>query len=212
MTKARLASTLFAVCFACAALSAAPARASLVVAMDLNDLSARADHIAITDVLSVRSQWDDRHNKIFTTIELSVVESWKGGAAPASHITVVQPGGTVGDVAMTVFGLSQFTPGERALVFLRGNPASAGLVGMAQGKRPMHRDPSTGQWIVAGADHAGLHLVKSAATRATPATPVTAAPAASAAPIVAPAAAADDRPRPLDELRGQVREILKAKR
>ena len=137
----------------------APGHASLVLALDTNALAQRADHIAVTDVVSVQSAWDQAHKKIITTIDLSVVESWKGGAQPASHITVMQPGGTVGDVAMVVFGLSHFTPGERTLVFLRGTAAAAGVVGMAQGKLPMLRDAATGKWTVGVADHAGLERV-----------------------------------------------------
>jgi hypothetical protein len=187
MTKTCLASLSLAI--GLSSLAAAPADASLVLALDMNELTKRADHIAVVDVLSVQSAWDDRHQKILTTIDLSVVESWKGGAAPASHITVVQPGGTVGDVAMVVFGLSQFTPGERTLVFLRGKPGAAGVVGMAQGKRPMRRDSTSGQWMVDGPDHAGLQLVTPGGTaRST--------------------AASDTGPRPLEEMRGQVRQIL----
>src|SRR6266700_3393713 len=78
----------------------ARAEASLVLALDTNELTKRADHIAVADVVSVKSEWDQDHKKIHTSIDLSVVESWKGGAKPASHITVVQQGGTVGDVAM----------------------------------------------------------------------------------------------------------------
>jgi hypothetical protein len=188
MTKTRLACTVFFSILA--ALVARGAAASLVVALDTNELAKRADLIAVADVLSVQSAWDQRHVKILTTIELSVVESWKGSAQPASHITVVQPGGTVGDVAMVVFGLSQFTPGERTLVFLRGKTTSAGVVGMSQGKRPMRRDAATGRWTVGISDHAGLERVPAKRT--------------ASAPTEAEA------PRTLDEMRGQVQQILKA--
>jgi hypothetical protein len=218
MTKARLASALMAVVLVASAFSflsafwAAPARASLVVALDTPALVQRADHIAVADVVSVRSAWDDRHEKIFTTIELSVVESWKGGAAPASRITVVQPGGTVDDIAMVVFGLSQFTPGERTLVFLRGKTAAAGVVGMAQGKRPMRRDSSSGQWMVDVPDRSGLQLVAPSAVRPTPGAQDSSSNSNSSAITNRTIESHADRARPLDELRGQVRDLLKAKR
>jgi hypothetical protein len=191
MSTSRLASALFVCSLATfLALAAAPrANASLVIALDTSELAKRADHIAVADVISVQSAWDQAHRKIITTIDLSVVESWKGGTLPASHLTVVQPGGTVGDVAMVVFGLSQFTPGERTVVFLRGKPSAAGVVGMAQGKRSMRRDSASGQWMVDRADHAGLGRV-------------------AADPHATPAAA--DGPCSLDEMRGQIRQILKA--
>jgi hypothetical protein len=193
MMKTRLASTLVAsiIVSILTALIGRAANASLVIALDTNELAKRADLIAVADVLSVQSAWDQRHVKILTTIQLSVVETWKGSAQPASHITVVQPGGTVGDVAMVVFGLSQFTPGERTLVFLRGKTTSAGVVGMSQGKRPMRRDAATGRWTVGIADHAGLERVPANRTAASAPTEV-------------------EVPRALEEMRGQVQQILKA--
>jgi hypothetical protein len=176
--------------FAFTVLAARASHASLVQALDTTELTKRAGHIAVADVLSVQSAWDQSHKKIFTTIELSVVESWKGGTQPASHITVVQPGGTVGDIAMTVFGMSHFTPGERTLVFLRGTTGAAGVVGMAQGKLPMTRDAATGKWTVGAANTAGLERVPLKGSA--PAQPTLAGP------------------RALDEIRGQVQQILKA--
>jgi hypothetical protein len=178
-------------------LLAARADASLVMALDTNELAKRADHIAVADVLSVESAWDEGHHKIYTTIELSVVESWKGGALPAARLTIVQPGGTVGDVAMVVFGLSNFAAGERTLVFLRGKATAASVVGMSQGKRAMRRDTGTGKWTIDRADHAGLSRVP--ARISSSGTPV---------PLVADNA---DGPCSLDEMRVRIRELLKAK-
>jgi len=70
--------------------------ASLVLALDLPTMVSRAEHVAVVDVASVKADWDAHHEQILTTIDLVVVESWKGGDAPSSHLTVVQPGGTVG--------------------------------------------------------------------------------------------------------------------
>jgi len=145
------------------------AHATVAVALSLGDLVHDADHVVVADVVSAKSAWDARHETIVTTIELAVVESWKGDTAPAEHIAFDQPGGTVGDITMTVAGLSTFKPGERAVMFLRdvaripgkvGNggvaPAPAGdgglassvkrraltVVGLAQGKRAMEAVPA----------------------------------------------------------------------
>jgi len=136
------------------------ASASLVVALDLPTMVERADLVAVVDVVSVSAAWDDKHERILTTAELSVVESWKGPMAPASHVTIVQPGGQVGDIQMTVFGMSQFTRGERALVFLRGTPSDASVVGMAQGKRMVRRDAATGRWMVHAPNRQGATFVR----------------------------------------------------
>jgi hypothetical protein len=180
-------------------LTARPAHASLVVALDTNELAKRADHVTVADVVSVQSAWDERHEKIRTTIDLLVVETWKGSAVPASHITVVQPGGTVGDIAMVVFGMSQFVPGERALFFLRGKPAAASVVGMAQGKRPMRREAATGRWMIDRADHSGLGRVQMTPPMSTAVTPTP--------PVTDDGAA----PQSLDDMRERIRTILKVK-
>src|SRR5262252_1507172 len=141
---------------------AAPARASLIVALDAPAMVERADNIAVVDVASVRAAWDAGHERIVTTVDLIVVESWKGAAAPATRVVVAQPGGTVGDVTMTVFGMPRFSPGERALVFLRGAPDRARVVGLAQGKRTMRRDAAGAAWLVAPPDRAGAAFVRRA--------------------------------------------------
>jgi hypothetical protein len=175
--------------------AAAPVRASLMVALDLSELVRRSEHIAVADVVSVESAWDAKHERILSTIKLDVVEAWKGPATPATRITIVQPGGTVDDITMVVFGMSQFRPGERSLFFLRGTMAAAAVVGMAQGKRALTRDPATGRWMAEGPDRSGVAFVRP--------------------PGAAGVAAAIDyelRRRPLDELHEDVRTLLKAAR
>ena len=80
-----------------AALAHRAARASLLLALDTPAMVQAADTIAVVDVTSATAAWDDRHERILSTVELQVVEAWKGAAAPAARISVVQPGGTVGD-------------------------------------------------------------------------------------------------------------------
>jgi hypothetical protein len=189
----------------CAALGAPallaprPARATLVLALDTPAMLKRADHVAVVDVGSVTAAWDEAHEHILTTIDLTVVESWKGPMAPAMHIKVVQPGGTVGDLSMVVYGMTRFTPGERALVFLSGAPTSASVVGMAQGKRAVHRDAATGRWLVHAPDAAGASFVRQKPSAITPAAPGAAAPTT---PIF------DARLRPLDDVRLEIRDLL----
>jgi len=189
-----------------------PAAASIVVAMDLPALVKQADHIAVVDVLSTSADWDAKHQKIFTTVELRVIERWKGAppSGTADHLRIVQPGGTVGDLTMTVTGLSTFSPGERALVFLRGTATNARVLGLGQGKRPMRLESSSGKWMVS---HSRLHqttLVKPPA----PASASGGAPgqtAGKAVPIVPTTPPADaTRERGLDEMRSEVKSLLGA--
>jgi hypothetical protein len=167
------------------------AHASLVIALDLPTMVQRADHVAVVDVASVSAAWDDKHERILTTIDLAVVEAWKGSMTPASHVKVVQPGGTVGDIQMTVFGMSEFSPGERALVFLRGTPDAASVVGMAQGKRLVRRDVGTGRWMVHAPQRAGASFVRSVPN-----------------PTTTPPPVFETRLRGLDDLRVEIRGLV----
>lgn len=162
--------------------------ASLVVALDLDTMVSRADNVAVVDVASVTSAWDERHEQILSTITLTVVESWKGTAAPATQLVVVQPGGSVGDIVQTVFGMTRFSPGERAVVFLQGSAVRAHVVGMAQGKRLVRRDAASGRFIVHAPDRAGATFVRTT-------------PASGTAPVF------DMRARPLEDLRTDVRAL-----
>jgi hypothetical protein len=162
--------------------------ASLVVALDLETMVSRADNVAVVDVVSVTSAWDERHEQILSTITLTVVETWKGTAAPATRVSVVQPGGTVGDIVQTVHGMTRFSPGERAVVFLRGTAERAHVVGMAQGKRVVRRDSTSGRFVVYAPDRAGAVFVGT--TPASGTSPVFNMPA-----------------RPLEDLRTDVRAL-----
>jgi hypothetical protein len=195
-SKPTLSFLLAAAAAAVAATTAASgaALASLVVALDTPALVQRADHVAVVDVVSSTATWDAAHQRIVTTVELSVVESWKGPMAPAARLRVVQPGGTVGETTMAVLGMSRFSTGERALVFLRGRPQAASLVGMSQGKRLMRHDRATGRWMVRPVEPAGAWFVRAGAPGA----------AAAAHP-----AAGERAEQALDELRAEVQgEVL----
>jgi hypothetical protein len=168
-----------------------PAAGSLLLALDLPTLVTRADRIAVVDVKSVQSAWNSRHDRIVTTVDVAVVESWKGPAAPAAHYQIVQPGGTVGDITMTVDGMPRFAVGERTLLFLHGPPDHASVVGMTQGKRALRREAGTGRWMVSAPERAGADFVRTT-------------PASGEAPVI------EMRARSLDDLRGQVRGLVGA--
>jgi len=191
------------------------AAASIVVAMDLPALVKQADHIAVVDVVSTSADWDDKHQQIFSTVELKVVERWKGAATAdgQDHLRVVQPGGTVGDLTMTVTGMSAFTPGERALVFLRGTATNARVLGLGQGKRPMRLEPASGKWLVRGANMHQATLVKPRSATPAPglSAPASGQTAGKTTGIVPTAPSADSvRERALDELRTEVKSLLGA--
>jgi hypothetical protein len=172
-------------------LFAGAASASLILALDLQTMVSRADHVAVVDVASVKSAWDARHERILTRVDLVVVETWKGSAGAATHVSVVQRGGTVGDTEMVVYGMPRFVAGERAVVFLAGRTDHLSVVGMAQGKRAMSREAATGRWLVHAPDRAGATFLRTS-------------PAAPPSPVF------EVHARPLDDLRAEVKSLAAA--
>jgi hypothetical protein len=124
------------------------ATASLVRALDLAELARDAEQVVVADVVSLHAAWDGVHRNIYTTIEVVVQESWKGAVPGDGRITIRQPGGTVGEIEMTVVGMPRFSAGERTLLFLR----HAQVLGMAQGKRRLRWEAAGRRWLVEGAD------------------------------------------------------------
>jgi len=120
-------------------------QASLLRAMGLDQLVTSASQIIVGEVVSKNAAWDASHRRILSTIEVKTEECWKGAAKEL--VTIVQPGGTVGEIEMTVHGMPKFTVGERLLLFLRGN-SQFQVVGMSEGKRPLSWDAESKQWLV----------------------------------------------------------------
>jgi hypothetical protein len=132
-----------------------PAVGSLVQALDLAELTARADRIVVAQVVSTSSEWDSSGRNIHTRIEIKVEETWKGSVAIDQRMIIVQPGGSVGDIEMRVHGMPSFAPGERAVLFLAGRDAPR-VVGMSQGKRPLRWDSTVKRWVAEAAEHSAV--------------------------------------------------------
>lgn len=128
-------------------LGASSPSATTIRAMSLDELVGAADQIVVVTVSSTSARWDAEHRKIHSTIEVDVEEAWKGDTRTRDRLTLVQPGGTVGDIEMTVIGMPRFAPGERSLLFLKGR-TRAQVVGMSEGKRPLRWDRAGRRWLV----------------------------------------------------------------
>jgi hypothetical protein len=157
--------------FASVLVAAATASASLMVVMDLDELTGEADRIVVASVLSVRGEWDSKRTRIVSRIELQVEEAWKGEVGGDGRLTIVQPGGTVGDVEMTVHGMPRFSAGERSLLFLAGRTRPA-VLGMAQGRRPLRWDVAGRRWMALPPDRGGVVRRDGAAVAPEPALPL----------------------------------------
>jgi hypothetical protein len=128
-----------------------PSRASLLLAMSLGELMNAADRIVVGSVVSVSAAWDVQHRRIVSTIEVDIEENWKGPAASSRRVSIVQPGGNVGDIEMTVGGMPNFSVGEKSVLFLQGQRRFQ-VVGMGQGKRTLVWNETSKRWLVESPD------------------------------------------------------------
>lgn len=192
MDHRRLRNAALALAGIAAGLAAPRAHASLVLAMDLTELTRHAERIVVGEVMSVKSGWDAKREKILSTIEVKVAEAWKGQMPAGGRMTIVQPGGVADGIEMKVHGLPAFVAGERAVLFLRGGdaPRSLSLVGLGQGKRGLTFDGASKRWMVDGGDRSAAVRID-ATGRTQPAPPE---------PIL-----------PLEELRRRIGTMVKAR-
>jgi hypothetical protein len=153
-----------------------PARATAVLAFDLEALTRIADRVVVGEVLSVKSDWERHRRRIYTEIEIQVAEIWKGEVSSSRRIVIAQPGGRVGDIEMKVHGMASFRPGDRAVLFLEGSEAASGVVGLAQGMRPLTLAPAAQagappRWMALGGDRSAAVLYRDGRLTPAPAEP-----------------------------------------
>jgi len=98
-------------------ISAARARATTFILTDTDRLFAISDAVVLGRVQMIRSVV--QQNDVRTNVVVSVEEVFRGPAA--TEITVVEPGGVVGDQRRWVYGAPTFFVGERVLLFTKSN-------------------------------------------------------------------------------------------
>jgi len=137
-------------------------QASALQKLSLEDMTKKADVIAVGKIADKQAHWVGRH--IETTFSLQATEYWKGNLGDSFEFT--QMGGEVKrplPIGMYADGLPRFFKGERVILFMekpkkkplvKGAPkphpdskvgASCQIVGWAQGKYTILKDPDTGE-------------------------------------------------------------------
>jgi len=119
-----------------ALLCSAPAHASIVQALDLDELVEQSDRIVLGTVVFAES-YQRQDGTIATAYRILVERELRDDApseAEEPEVIVRVLGGSIGDIGMRVEGEPTFTEGERAVVFIRrGHGIAFRPVGMAQG-------------------------------------------------------------------------------
>ena len=142
-----------------AAFCGAAADASRVVHMTAAQMADNSALVVSGRVVGVESFWNEKRTKIFTRTTVAVDQTYKGGRT--ASVEVIQLGGTVGNIRVTVEGGLKWARGEEVLLFLE--PYDSGryqVSGLSQGKFLIERDPVTGERYVSRAASEGVELIQ----------------------------------------------------
>lgn len=137
---------------------APPIQATKIVHMNPQKMAEVSTAVVQGTVSSVASYWNASRSKIFTETIINVDASYKGPVG--NQVRLVQLGGVVDGVQVTVHGALHWTQGEEVLLFLEpyGDDAYH-VAGFSQGKFKVERDPVTGRAFVNQSAMEGVELV-----------------------------------------------------
>lgn len=134
-------------------------RATIVQALDLEQLAQTADVVVHGRVLAQSTAWNASHSRIYTVTTVSISDPLKGPHKKGATIRIRQLGGTVDGITQSIVGNAVLRTNEEVVLFLNHNPKKAlhYVVGMAQGKYAVQR---TGKAAVVRHDLRGLALAE----------------------------------------------------
>lgn len=122
------------------------AEATIARAVKFDEKVERAASIVVGKVVAQQSAWDANRERILTYSTFRVEQTLKG--APSQEITIVTPGGTVGDVAQDYVGVPRFNTGGEHVVFVKNTKVGKTVLFFDQGAYRVEKD-SRGDRIVA---------------------------------------------------------------
>lgn len=135
-------------------LAATDAHATIQRAVAFDEKVDQAAAIVLGKVTHTHAQWDPSHRWILTYSTFAVEQTMKG-TAPA-EVTVVTPGGTVGNVVQSTIGIRPFREGDENVVFLKNTPAGTTVLYFDQGAYDVSDDH--GEKIVTPVATEAVHM------------------------------------------------------
>jgi hypothetical protein len=144
-------------------LFAVPATGTQIISLNPKEMGAKSDLVVLGRVQSVGSYWNPDKTRIYTEVVVSVEETYKG--QPVGSIRIVQIGGQVGNVRVSVAGAPLWIPDREVLLFLgRVDTGLYAITGFSQGKLDVTRENATGKVFVrpataSEADNPGLQHI-----------------------------------------------------
>jgi len=131
---------------ACLCLSALPARATVVVPVDLAELSASATAIARGHIVRIEAR-QTTGLRVERLITFEPAQYLKGNLGAAIQFRM--PGGTLGRYRTITVGAPEFREGDEVVLFLGARDGDLPVVlGFHQGVYRIATDPATGERVV----------------------------------------------------------------
>lgn len=127
------------------ALTPMTAQATISRAVKFDEKVEQAASIVVGRIVSQESSWDASRQRILTHSKIAIEKTLKG--QPAREVTIVTPGGTVGDIAQDYVGVPRFRTGDDNVVFVRQTGAGPTVLYFEQGAYRVEKN-SSGERLV----------------------------------------------------------------
>ncbi|MBN2360168.1 MAG: hypothetical protein JXR83_12020 [Deltaproteobacteria bacterium] len=114
-------------------LAAAPAAATQVFAVGLEQMAAESDVVVRARAGAQQVTWDKDRRRVLTLTTIEVIEAVKG-ARRGELLTIYQVGGTLDGITFRIPGALQFAPGEQFILFAKRFEDKVVSYGMGLGK------------------------------------------------------------------------------
>jgi hypothetical protein len=126
-------------------------------------LGEQAEVVVRGHVESSESFWNEKHTKVFTRTRIVVDETYKGDPGPA--VDVIQLGGVIDNLRVTVHGAPQWRVGQEVLLFAEPyDEIDYRVSGFCQGKFRVMRDELTGEAYIQTPPAGGVEVLGAPAT------------------------------------------------
>jgi hypothetical protein len=114
------------------------AHATISRAIDFEEKVSNAAAIVVGKCVGQQSRWNETREWILTYSTFEVEKSLKGQAP--QQLTLVTPGGTVGNITQDIIGVPKFREGEENVVFVRNSQAGPTVLYLEQGAYHVRKD------------------------------------------------------------------------
>ena len=155
MTPNKIAFPMAAAVLAGSAFLAAPnASATVTIAASFQEKVEKADAIVLGRVMRQETRFDDEKRFILTYTTFQVEKAFKGGVPP--EVTIVTPGGRIGELQQTTVGVPEFERGDENVVFVGNTRRGPTVLWFDQGAYDVVREG--GERIVRPVATEAVHL------------------------------------------------------